>query len=82
MFIKNHSVVSKLVINTTNSFWIWNYYFNICVKNVGSDIIVNRKAFPNAVEGDIVEIYLKDTEQKKLLLKISAFKENYLSRGN
>lgn len=48
---------------------------------LGSELIVNRKDFPNAVEGDIVEVYHSDSEHNKLLLQILAFKDDLQSKG-
>jgi hypothetical protein len=46
-----------------------------------SELIVNSKDFPDAVLGDIVEVYHADSEQNKLLLQIMAFKDDTQSKG-
>lgn len=46
-----------------------------------SDLIVNCKDFPNAVKGDIAEIYHADSKQNKLLLQFMTFKDDAKSRG-
>uniref|UniRef100_A0A2S2R9E1 DEP domain-containing protein 5 n=1 Tax=Sipha flava TaxID=143950 RepID=A0A2S2R9E1_9HEMI len=45
-----------------------------------SELIVNSKDFPDAVLGDIVEVYHADSEQNKLLLQIMAFKDDTQSK--
>lgn len=55
-------------------------YFTFTI--LGSELIVNIKDFPQAVIGDIVEVYHLDSEQNKLLLQIMAFKDDVQSRGD
>lgn len=56
-------------------------YIYVFVLILGSELIVNSKDFPNAVIGDIVEVYHADSEQNKLLLQIMAFKDDLQSKG-
>lgn len=57
------------------------FIFCFFILLLGSELIVNSKDFPNAVLGDIVEVYHADSEQNKLLLQIMAFKDDLQSKG-
>lgn len=46
-----------------------------------AELIVNIRDFPNAVLGDIVEVYHADSKQNKLLLQIMEIKDDVLSKG-
>lgn len=48
---------------------------------LGEDLIINPKHFPNFKKGDIIEIYHPEDEFSRLLLQITAFKEDLQGKG-
>lgn len=52
-----------------------------CITILDSELIVNSKDFPNAVIGDVVEVYHTGSKENVLLLQIMAFKDDIQSKG-
>lgn len=53
----------------------------VVYKISGEDLIINPKDFPGVKKGDIVEIFHPEDEFSRLLLQITAFKEDLQTRG-